>query len=573
LILFLIFFANVFRLDQAQPTTQEQNQIESRYPKNITDLYRGTWEFKSGTLEKLNFKSKSGVFVLSIAGKTSSIPTTDLVVGELSIRDGLYSTSDHLTLLAQGVYFKTTGELFIMAINKDAPPLKDYTITLDNATMIEKLMEDALDESYINYQVINQEEKFPVLEKGAQCYFKMMLKFKLDVPNIRPKDAGDFTQDRPYLEMTGHVVSPNCDVKMDTEVKTVLVENYYQQAVHYALLVGVASIIEILTLINQMAYANTQATLTKISLLTVGQQAVMDSYLCLMHLTGGVVADKVFPTFALVAFLKFITFSVFEMRLLMGIWKARRPQGFNQGWNVMRNEISTLYTRFYVMLTGGLLILWLLSDFSKIYLTVIFSFWIPQIYCNISRECVKPLLPSYIIGTTISRLAFPLYFYGCPNNFVHAEPSTGYAVFLFIFVSAQAIILLLQNRFGPRFFIPKNFLPKQYDYFRPIYSLLDEEDNTHVVGDKQSTTVVNRITNNLNANNNESAHIFECVICMSPVDPVVSNHMITPCNHVFHQQCLVQWMEQKLECPTCRRELPPVPPSVVYDNDNNSHLV
>ena len=73
--------------------------------------------------------------------------------------------------------------------------------------------------------------------------------------------------------------------------------------------------------------------------------------------------------------------------------------------------------------------------------------------------------------------------------------------------------------------------------------MLDEEDdNTHVVGDKNNTTVVNRNANNLNANNNETAHIFECVICMSTVDPVVSNHMITPCNHVFHQQCLVQYV-------------------------------
>lgn len=35
------------------------------------------------------------------------------------MRDGLYSTSDQLTLLVQGVYFKTTGDLFIMAINKE----------------------------------------------------------------------------------------------------------------------------------------------------------------------------------------------------------------------------------------------------------------------------------------------------------------------------------------------------------------------------------------------------------------------------------------------------------------------
>jgi hypothetical protein len=59
--------------------------------------------------------------------------------------------------------------------------------------------------------------------------------------------------------MSGRIVSPNCDVKMDAEVKTVLVENYYQQAVHYTLLVGIASIIEIMTLIKQMAYSNTQA--------------------------------------------------------------------------------------------------------------------------------------------------------------------------------------------------------------------------------------------------------------------------------------------------------------------------
>ena len=69
----------------------------------------------------------------------------------------------------------------------------------------------------------------------------------------------DFTQDRPYLEMTGRIVSPNCDIKMESEVKTVLVEHYYQQSVHYTLLVGAVSIVEILALINQMEYSSTQA--------------------------------------------------------------------------------------------------------------------------------------------------------------------------------------------------------------------------------------------------------------------------------------------------------------------------
>ena len=90
----------------------------------------------------------------------------------------------------------------------------------------------------------------------------------------------------------------------------------------------------------------------RVSLMAVGQQTVMDSYLCLIHLTVGVVfgtlthrclpalcarplglcrssqcapADDVFNAFAFAAFLKFIVFALFEMRYLMLIWKSRRP--------------------------------------------------------------------------------------------------------------------------------------------------------------------------------------------------------------------------------------------------------
>lgn len=30
----------------------------------------------------------------------------------------------------------------------------------------------------------------------------------------------------------------------------------------------------------------------------------------------------------------------------------------------------------------------------------------------------------------------------------------------------------------------------------------------------------------------------------------------TPCNHLFHVECLHQWVEVKLECPQCRCILP-----------------
>ena len=36
----------------------------------------------------------------------------------------------------------------------------------------------------------------------------------------------------------------------------------------------------------------------------------------------------------------------------------------------------------------------------------------------------------------------------------------------------------------------------------------------------------------------------------------LTEYMITPCNHVFHRECMEIWIEKKLECPYCRSLLP-----------------
>lgn len=70
----------------------------------------------------------------------------------------------------------------------------------------------------------------------------------------------------------------------------------------------------------------------------------------------------------------------------------------------------------------------------------------------------------------------------------------------------------------------RQFLPRKYDYFHRVEFDHEEEK--------------------------------ECVICMCTVDPSQLNYMITPCDHIFHSSCLDQWMNQKMQCPTCRRPLP-----------------
>ena len=108
----------------------------------------------------------------------------------------------------------------------------------------------------------------------------------------------------------------------------------------------------------------------------------------------------------------------------------------------------------------------------------------------------------------------------------------------------QVAILAAQVKYGPRWFIPKRFLPAKYDYFQraTLRSVAAAGGTDLSPGDIE--------TGDAGA---------ECVICMTPVD--TERHrtrMVTPCGHFFHPTCLQRWMDVKMECPTCRRMLPPL---------------
>jgi len=306
-------------------------------------------------------------------------------------------------------------------------------------------------------------------------------------------------------------------------------EVYYTKAMHYTLMVTASSFAQVLLLVRQMDYSNSRSSAVKVSLLTIGQQAVMDSYLCLMHLTTGIVVEALFNAFATAAFFKFMIFSIFEMRYLLIIWKARRPQGFQEGWNSMRRELSMLYSRFYGCLLAGIVVIYQMQRFSGVLILLIYSFWVPQIVHNMHHDHRKPLLIRYIVGMSATRLLIPLYALACPNNFLHSEPNYKLAATLLAWVGLQVGVLVIQHYKGPRFCIPRRFRPDKYDYYRRI-PMVDVSENE------------------------------DCAICMMPVggSSDSSPRVVTPCDHVFHHDCLKRWMDIKMECPVCRRAVPDI---------------
>ena len=69
-------------------------------------------------------------------------------------------------------------------------------------------------------------------------------------------------------------------------------------------------------------------------------------------------------------------------------------------------------------------------NFLRLILLLMYSFWIPQIITNVIRDSRKPLHPHYILGMTVTRLAIPLYIFGCPNNFMRISPDTNWCICL-----------------------------------------------------------------------------------------------------------------------------------------------
>lgn len=106
-------------------------------------------------------------------------------------------------------------------------------------------------------------------------------------------------------------------------------------------------------------------------------------------------------------------------------------------------------------LLGGILIMYELHTILRYILILFYSFWIPQIVANMVRDSRKPLHPHYILGMTFTRLAIPLYTFGCPRNFMRVETSSRWCIGLTVFMCSQAAVLLLQHYMGARCFIPR----------------------------------------------------------------------------------------------------------------------
>ncbi|KAG8641376.1 transmembrane E3 ubiquitin-protein ligase FLY2 isoform X1 [Manihot esculenta] len=510
---------------------KDENDLGPFSAWNITGTYRGTWKFLDSTNSSSrfpDFRKSNGESVIELVSTPTKITGVHYVQGVIIFHDVFDNTHNvgGAQIRVEGVYIWPFRQLRMVANSgKEGELSQEEDYILSNPYHLLGVFSSQVFQESPRDKIWRRKNS-PIYEMEKHCNIEI-------AAQITRVSSSQNDGDRDRYHIEGLMESPAVDDDGDCfsplllNATSVNIEVYYNKAVNYTLMVTFVSFLQVLLLIRQMEHSNTQSGAAKVSILMIGQQAIMDAYLCLLHLTAGILVESLFNAFATAAFFKFVVFSIFEMRYLLAIWKASRPMNSGEGWETMRRELSVLYSRFYGILLGGILVMYEFHNFLRPILLLMYSFWIPQIFTNVIRDSRKPLHPHYIIGMTITRLAIPLYIFGCPNNFMRIEPDKTWCMCLSIFIGLQASVLLLQHYLGSRWFIPRQILPEKYSYYRRF-----DQDTT------QAT---------------------DCVICMTAIDLTQRSNdcMVTPCDHFFHSGCLQRWMDIKMECPTCRRPLPP----------------
>jgi len=334
------------------------------------------------------------------------------------------------------------------------------------------------------------------------------------------------------VSMSGEVHAMDCGYRLSFKSSLVNIIAFSQKVVRYSVWLNLLSIFQIRCFLHQIRVDDDSPAISKVSMACIALQAMSDAYESFLHICLGLSSQYMFNSMAVIALFKFLLFSFLEARYLLIILKHRRPQVFSEGWEAVRAEVSSLYARFYGVLVLGLMLLYRNLDKLNLFTLFLQAYWIPQIAWSAWIGTRPALTRHFILGISFSRLMLPLYVWGCPVNIFSGElyprlstaPSVGYCCILVSFQVVQVTVLLLQEKLGPRWFIPWVCMPWAYNYhsFQAIDAGTD------------------------------------CVICMTELDPEDGKRVVTPCSHHFHEACLREWMEVKMECPTCRTEIPPI---------------
>ncbi|KAG0149245.1 hypothetical protein CROQUDRAFT_653815 [Cronartium quercuum f. sp. fusiforme G11] len=387
------------------------------------------------------------------------------------------------------------------------------------------------------------------------------------------------------------MISPNCGLILEMkESPVMLAPMFWAKGRMYGWIAGLITGAQCWLLVWQMDSRQSPSSLSRMSYLSLVTQIVMDAWTFSSHLTLSVVTNNASSQLLMIpAFFACLSAILFGMRygtlirmhapspptprptqpitqssVSISATDERTPSLENQP---LLDSVPTTHRRsafprvfgfmlalipsrpFFVVGTISICIICIpivLYTWQPLILCILYSYWIPQIIHNVRNGTSRRgLRKRYVLGSTVCRLYLPLYIWGCPHNAFSVDPNPWIWI-LAVYSIFQAVLLLLQDYFGARFFLIGKFFSygQTWDY-HPVQlpAIADLE-----VAQKMP----------------------ECVICFESINALPNedrsergmfdrwSYMVPPCHHIAHTRCLEAWLAIKSECPVCRRPLPPI---------------
>uniref|UniRef100_A0A093VF16 DSC E3 ubiquitin ligase complex subunit A n=1 Tax=Talaromyces marneffei PM1 TaxID=1077442 RepID=A0A093VF16_TALMA len=461
------------------------------------------------------------------------------------------------------------------------------------------------------------------------------LRFPLGIPIPPP----------PMIEMSFVVFSPDCGILLESKgapdfppseglyVVGPKQEEYRKFASRTIYSLGAIMTGQLYLLMRQIKEACTPSTRSRISFYSIALMAMGDAMVMTMTLLS-LFADTSFIDISAAAFLVFLSVSYIGMRFMMEVWAVQVPERRNQDrqpdTTANQETLPPPVTAAAAVSSGATPVVLLPdqtgpaattptptaatttpgptqtgntmpsqseigADVGTIFIYL--SFWTPQIYRNIMRNCRKALTWEFVVGESILRVFPFVYFLTAEGNVLFIRTDTTTALVMIGWVWIQAWILASQDILGPRFFVPNGWAPPAYDYHPVIHDTSGsgtgddlESGTTLPIGylraeerDAIPSSAAGSSRAQLDRGSrpkDKKKKIFDCAICMQDIEVpiIVSPHgvgtssmadgassilgrrayMVTPCRHIFHSTCLESWMRLRLQCPICRESIPPV---------------
>ena len=319
-----------------------------------------------------------------------------------------------------------------------------------------------------------------------------------------------------------------------------------------------------------------------ISLITIYEN--IRHYLCFVQLLFILIIDlkKYILLFWIVLF---INYPFIDMRFFNLIWRIKYREQLSNPNTRKKIMCKSMFSFFFVTFFSLLSVSRFYFTKENMLINSILTFF-PQVIYNIIYNNEISIPYSICFSYFISKFYIILYFYLYKDNILLISNNIKLVIIVFFIHLISFLILLSQQIFGPRWFLPcqKKNKPKNIYKFKneilqikpelinedcviclnPLFKQENEIEKEKYELTQDFNNPRNIEKNKLNERNEENFKIKysyrEIFLSLFEFQDrnfkiITSPYIFLECNHCFHFNCVLSWIKKKQLCPVCRAKI------------------